>query len=45
MKTKIGHTESAAGLVGLLKAALAVRYGQVPTPVDRAARGRRVSAR
>ncbi|MFF5332036.1 hypothetical protein [Streptomyces rubradiris] len=27
-----------AGLVGLLKAALAVRCGQVPAPVDRAAR-------
>ncbi|MFF4330983.1 type I polyketide synthase, partial [Streptomyces sp. NPDC001591] len=33
-KTNVGHLEGAAGLVGLLKAALAVREGEVPPSLN-----------
>ncbi|WP_354671404.1 hypothetical protein [Streptomyces sp. CSDS2] len=38
VRSNIAHTESVAGPVGLLNAALAVRHGRVLAPVDRAAR-------
>ncbi|WP_433728946.1 SDR family NAD(P)-dependent oxidoreductase [Actinoplanes sp. CA-051413] len=33
-KTNVGHLEGAAGIVGLLKAALSLRYGQLPPSLN-----------
>ncbi|WP_228011183.1 type I polyketide synthase [Nonomuraea phyllanthi] len=33
-KTNVGHLEGAAGIVGLVKTALSVRYGQIPASLN-----------
>ncbi|MFI2641541.1 type I polyketide synthase [Streptomyces sp. NPDC018610] len=40
-KTNVGHLEGAAGAVGLLKAALSIRYGEIPGSLNYASPGPR----